>query len=145
MGVEDSPDFPAIEVAQYPFHRIGFALGLFALDRSGTGARVTLGLKQEPSGFAISANVQTETELPVTTSTLVQDRALLEHLVAQEGGVLSIAETKANGVIRITACFDPNNPRGLPDDDGEDASADSDAETEANSNILQLPPTGTHQ
>ena len=135
ITVDAAEDVPPIEVAQYQFHRIGFALGMFAIERSRPGSSLTLSVAPEGEGFMIAANVQSGNDLPLMTSVLVQDRALLEHLVAREHGVLSVSETKANGSVRILACFDPSNPPGRSETDIQDA----ESEVDHGSNVLQLP------
>ena len=134
--LDTADDMPSIEVAQYQFHRIGFALGMFAIERSRPGSSLTLSVATEGDGFMIAANVQSGNDLPLMTSVLVQDRALLEHLVACENGVLSVSETKANGSVRIVACFDPSKPTERTDSDVQDT------ETDQGSNVLQLPAAG---
>ena len=137
IAVRTSPEAPEVEVANYTFHRICFALGLLAIDKCRAGSDVLLTLESEDNGtgFMLSAIVNAESDISTRQDSIVQSRALLEHLVAAEGGVLSIAETKANGTLKIMASFDPSKP-SRSGSEGKEVAKET-------SNILQLPSTGT--
>lgn len=135
-----TPEEGALACEALPFHKIAFALGLFAIENSSTGSTVTMTLDPDADGFALSVNIQGGASIDPSYSTLTQDRLLLEHLVATQGGVLSVAETKASGTLEITALFNGSREsRSIPlIEDAQHAS-----EQDAHSNVLVLPAAGT--
>ena len=131
IQVDPTTDVSPREVAKHKFHRIGFALGLFAIEKCRAESKITLSLEDDGKGFVLAASVQAGSDLAASHGSFAQDRALLEHLVAREGGVLSISETKANGAIRIAACFALSKPRMLENEPASDLAPGS--------NVLKLP------
>lgn len=142
LRLELAPDERRVECEALPFHKLSFALGLFAIENSNSGSTVALGMTPEADGFSLTVNIQGDAGTETSHGSPTQDRLLLEHLVAEQGGILSVSETKASGAVTITAVFNASRPATISSIQDDTTSAMT---PDDRSNVLVLPAAGKRE
>ena len=134
LNVALPPELTGVSANRYHTLRIAFSAGLFAIERFSSGSSVALSAESDEDGYGILVTVSGHQFDGGTSSSAGRDRAVLEHLVANRNGVLSVSETKATGEARIVARFDRASAEKT---DSEPFVESSDSHDQ--SNILHLP------